>query len=130
MASNLGGGQNGQFTLTMTSKEYRAQTGFAFLPPHKPGNYTHSMGNAQEKVLGTEKLQQNQALFRKYTAVDRAFKKQIVAAVEPVFLSPLVDQLTGFVQVSSLTMTQQLFYSYWEIGEIDPEEYAVKMMGT
>ena len=39
------------------------------------------MGNAQEQVLGTVKFQQNQALFRKYTSVDGAFKKQIVTAV-------------------------------------------------
>ena len=33
------------------------------------------MGNAQEQALVPEKFQQNQALFRKYTAVDGAFKK-------------------------------------------------------
>ena len=68
-------------------------------------------------------------MFRKYTAVDGALKKQIVTAVEPVFISPLVDKLTGFLQVSAITMLQHLFASYGVIGEINLEENAVKMMG-
>ena len=70
------------------------------------------MGNFQEQALGTENLRQNQALFIKYTAVGKALKTQIVTAVEPVFFYPLVEQLTGFGQVSALTMLQHLFSSY------------------
>ena len=50
-------------------------------------------------------------------------------AVEPVFLSPLVDKLIGFGQVSALTMIKQLFSSYRVIDEINLEENTVKMMG-
>ena len=50
--------------------------------------------------------------------------------VEPVFLSPLVDHLTGFGQVSTLTMLQHLFSSYWSIDEIDLKENAVRIMGS
>ena len=49
--------------------------------------------------------------------------------MEPVFLSPLVDQITGFGHVSALTMIQHLFSSYGEINKIDLKENAVKMMG-
>ena len=56
-------------------------------------------------------------------------QKKIVAAVQLVFLSPLVDQLTGFVQVTMLKITQHLFKSYGEIDEIDLKENTVKMMG-
>ena len=68
-------------------------------------------------------------LFRTYTAVDRALKNKIIAAVESVFLYPLVDQLTGFGQVSTLTMLQNLFSSYVMIDEISLEENSVKIMG-
>ena len=61
--------------------------------------------------------------------MDGAFKKQIFTAVEPVFLSPLVDQLTGFGQVSALTILQNLFSSYEAIEKIDLKENAVNMMG-
>ena len=86
------------------------------------------MGSAQEKALGIENIRQNQALFCNYTAVDRDLKNQIVIYVEPVFLSTLVDQLTGFGKVTALTMLKHLFSSYRAIYEIDLEENAVKMM--
>ena len=88
------------------------------------------MGNVQEQALGSENFGQNQALFRKYTAVDRALKNNIIAAVETVFLYPLVDHLTDFGQVSALTMIQHLLSSYGVIHEIDLEENAVNIMGT
>ena len=68
-------------------------------------------------------------MFRKYTAMDGALKNQIITAVDPVFLSPLVEQLTGFIQVSALTMLQNLCSSYGVIDEINLEENAVNMMG-
>ena len=105
------------------------QIGFAFVSPHNLGDYLQSMGSAQEQALGTENFRQNQVLFRKYTAVDGALKKQIVTPVEPLFLSPLVDQITGFGQVSALTMLQYIFSSYGAIDKIDLEENAVNMMG-
>ena len=61
--------------------------------------------------------------------MDGALKIQIVAAVEPVFLSPLVGQLTGFIQVYAITMIQELFSSYRAIDKMDLEENAVKIIG-
>ena len=112
----------------MPVKEYMEQKWFAFVPPHNPGEYQQSMGSALEQALGTENFQQNQELFHKYTALDGALKKQINTAVESVFLSSLVDQLTGFVQVTALTMLQYLFSSYGAIDDIDLEKNAVKTM--
>ena len=50
--------------------------------------------------------------------MDGAIKNQIVTAVEPVFLSPLVDQLAVFVQVSEFTMLNHIFISYGAIDVI------------
>ena len=49
--------------------------------------------------------------------------------VKQVFLSPLVDQLTGFVQVTKIQMIQHLFNSCRAIGKTDLEENVVKMTG-
>ena len=88
------------------------------------------MINSQYQALITENFRQNQPLFRKYTAVNLALKNQIIAAVEPFFLSLLVGQLTGFLQVSALTMLQNLFLSYGTIDKNDLEENSVKMFGA
>ena len=61
--------------------------------------------------------------------MDVAIKKHIVTAVEPVSLSPLVNQLTGFEQVPALTMLQHVFSRYGVIDEINIEENAVNIMG-
>ena len=106
------------------------QTGFEFVSLHNPGNYPQSMGRSQEQALGTEKFWQNQELFRKYAAVDGALKNQIITAVETVFISPLVDQLTSFVPVSALTMLKHIFSRYGVIDKIDLKENEVKMMGS
>ena len=81
VASNLGGRRHRHLMLTMTSTEYMSHTGFLFVPPHNPDDYPTTIGTAQQQVLVTEKFQQNQALFSKYTAMDGSIKKQIVAVV-------------------------------------------------
>ena len=73
---NHGGGPYGHLTLTITSEEYAAHTGFAFVPPHNPCNYPPIVGNYQEQGIRTEEFRQNQALFQKYTAVEQTFKSK------------------------------------------------------
>ena len=46
------------------------------------------------------------------------------------FLSPMVDQLTMFVQVTAIQIVNYLFNYYRAIDRIDPNENAVKMMGA
>ena len=60
--------------------------------------------------------------------MDGALKNKIVTAVQPVFLSPLVDQLTGFGQVTALQIPQNLFNYYRAIDNIGLEKNAVRMM--
>ena len=43
--------------------------------PHNPGDHPPTMGNAEDQALATDHFRQNQALFRKYTAVDGTLKK-------------------------------------------------------
>ena len=87
------------------------------------------MGTTQDQALVTEWIQQNQALFSRCTTVDGALKHHIITAIQPVFFSPLVDQLTRSVQVNALQMLHRVFNSYGEIYEIDLEENTMKMIG-
>ena len=74
VALNLTGVWHIHLTLTITAEEYMAHTGYAFVPPHNPGNYPPTMGTSQEQALGTEGFRKNQALSRRCNAVDGAFK--------------------------------------------------------
>ena len=86
MVSNLGGGRNVHLALTITTYDYLAQTGHAFVSLYKPIDPPLTMGTAQEQALGTKRLQKKQELFRRCTAVDGALKMKIVTEVQPVFL--------------------------------------------
>ena len=61
--------------------------------------------------------------------MEGALKKQIFMKVQPVFLSPQVNQLPGLIQFYTLHIIQNLFTSNDMIYEIDIEGNAVKMMG-
>ena len=54
--------------------------------------------------------------------MDVAIKKHIVTAVEPVFLSPMVYQMTGIGQVSELIILQHIFKNYGAIDKINLEK--------
>ena len=112
----------------MTAENYIEQTGYSFVPLHNPGNYSPTLWILQEKALGTEQFWQKQERFRRCTAVDWAPKNQIVTAVQPVLLSPLVDQLMGFRQVTLLEFIHNIFNSYGAIDIINLKEVLVNMM--
>ena len=129
MVSNLGGGRHRHLSLMMTAKEYMPQTGCMFVPTQKPGNYPPTMETSQNQDLGTERFRQNQALFIKYTAMDGALKNNITTVVQPVFLSPLMDNLSGFGHVYTLVMPEHVLNSYGVIYEINPDGNAVIIIG-
>ena len=81
-----------------------SHTGYVFVPLHNPSNCLPTMGTTQEQALVTEQFRQDQDHFRRCTATDGALKNQITTLVQPVFLSPLVEQLTVFGQVTELQM--------------------------
>ena len=80
-----------------------------------------NLETSQERTHGTESFRQNQFLFRHYTAINRALKKQIINAMEPAFLTPIKNQLAGFVQVTDLDMMNYLFKAYGDIKDTDLE---------
>ena len=122
VASNLRGGRHSHLAITMTLEEYLDQTVHTFIQPHNPGNYPPTMGTSQQQALGTERFQKNQSLFQHCTAVYGAIKNKIFTAVQPLFLSPLWDQLMQIGKFTVLHMLQHMFSSNGEIDEINPEE--------
>ena len=79
------------------------------------------MRDAQDQTIGTERFQVNQALFCRYTTLDIQINKQLITAMEPIFMSLIKDQLTGFVQVTDLYMMIHLFRAYGAIDKINLE---------
>ena len=126
---NLGGGRHRHIVLTMTAKEYRSQTGF-FCAAAQPWRLPIEHGERPRTSAWKWKVPTKLSTIFQIYRHRRSLKNQIVTAVEQVFLSPLVDQLTGFGQMSTLTIIRHIFSIYRVINKIDLEENAVKMMGT
>ena len=97
-------------------EDYLAQTVHALFPPHNPVDFSPKMGTAQEQALGNERFGENQALFRRCTAIDGAIKKLIGTVVQQFFLLLIMDNMTGFRQVTAIEVMQNLFRSYGSIG--------------
>ena len=70
-------------------------------------------------MLWTERFRQNKALFHRYISVYGVIKKQLITALEPIFMSKIKDKLAGFGQVTALEMIDNIFRAYSTIDEID-----------
>ena len=51
-------------------------------------------------------------ILQRCTAIYRVIKNKIIKVVQQVFLSPVMDQLTVFRQVTALEILQNIFRSY------------------
>ena len=67
-------------------------------------------GNLSRARSQNQKFSTKPSASQKIHRCGRRSKNQVVTAVQPVFLSPLVDQLTRFGQVSALAGLQHLFF--------------------
>ena len=94
-------------------------------PSKLPSNY----GNRPRASARNRKVLTKPITIQKIHRYIRSPKNQTITVVQPVFLSPLVEQLILFGKVYTLSMLQYLITYYRAIDEIDFEENAVKMMG-
>ena len=69
-------------------------------------------------------------MFQWYTNLYGFLKKQIIHAVEPVFMSLIKDHLPGFVQITALEMMNHLYSTFGDINDIELEDNSVRMMGA
>ena len=84
----------------------------------------HPRASAQNRTIPTKA-----STFQKIHCRVGSTKNQVVMEVQPVFLSPLMEQLTGLGQVNALQMIHHLFNSYGAIDKTDLKEHALNMVG-
>ena len=75
VTSKIGGDRHKHLEPTMAVEDYMLQTGYTLVTPKNPGDPPPTLKTTQEQALGTERLRQNEALFRRCTAVDRLILK-------------------------------------------------------
>jgi hypothetical protein len=89
-----------------------------------------SLGGAPNKIVGgttatllVERHRWEEAvrIFKSWTTVEQAFKKQIITALEPLYLEIINNDMVGFTNTTARDMLDHLFFSYGSITDVDLE---------
>ena len=123
----LGGGAHGYTALTLSPARYYTLTGHNFNIPANPGVHPVIPVNATQHQI-TQANRQHKAdvkEFQTYTAVQGALKKQILAAIEDIYLSAIKDPILGYANRTTMDMLDHLFNNY---AQLTPTELADNMM--
>ena len=118
--SNRGGGQHGYLGIVLTDAMYATIAPTPFVVPPYPGAQPNIAANAtgaqiSEAVrLHTENLRE----WREFTNVTAALRKQVLEAVEPVYLRAIKTRHVGFANRSIREIFAYLFTNY---GRLTPQ---------
>ena len=119
--TTLGGRQHGHIGLIMEAPLYATLSNTPFIVPQDPGPLPVFNPNirytAAERDTVVREHKENRRLFDTITNVDLALRNQVIAAVDPVYLSEKRNRYTGFHQVSTKDLLEHLMQRY---GKITP----------
>lgn len=120
--SNRGGGQNGYLGLVVSTNIYATIANQPFTLPQNPGPQPIIPVPAPTAaVIGaiirdhTESLRE----WREYNNVHAALKKQLINAIEPIYLRAKKDRHVGFNNISLRELLSFLMTTY---GELQPQD--------
>jgi len=115
--STHGGGTRGHLGLVMTDAEYVVLAGVQFqLPAHPGPTPPYAAGtNAAAHVETTHLYDVTLKELATATIIQEEIKKQILAAVDCIYLATLDDDVFSFANVSVATMLTHLHTTYGPI---------------
>jgi hypothetical protein len=85
------------------------------------GSQKNSWGYRDCTTSGTSSLGGAVVIFRTWTTVEQALKKQTIMAFEPMYLEILNNDMVGFANTTARDMLNHLFLSYVSITVVDLE---------
>ena len=115
--SNLGGGAHGYAALTLTPAQYNTLTGQVFNAPVHPGVHPNIPAGATGAQISALERQHKADIqeYQEYLAVQQALKKQLIGAVDPIYLRALEDRVLGYANQTVLHMLTHLFENYAQL---------------
>ena len=125
--SNDSGGIYGYLALTIPAAIYSTVTATPFVAPHAPANPDLTGLTGPQISARNRQFDRNKATFNDYTSLQLALKKQLIAAVEPIYLRAIRDKYVGFGNLTILEMLTHLYSSYAKITPADLEKNDVRM---
>ena len=122
VTSDLGGGAHGHLGLLLTPTEYAITSPTPYVRPVHPGVLTIAQGTAHHEATRL-RAEHKEAIrfFRETVDVEKALKKQVVAALDPKFLDSLRDPTSNSIMVPIHEVLAHLFRRY---GRVDADTLA------
>lgn len=112
-----GGGIHGHLSLTISATDYLSIANEPFLAPVHPGLNPIHAANATAPQI-TEANRQYAALLAEhkvYVTTEQALKRQLLAAVDRLYVNELQHETLGFASVSTLQLLTHLHLTYGTI---------------
>lgn len=123
--SLLGGGAHGHLGMVLSVPSYQTLVpGTPYDPPVFPGAIpTHAPGaTAAVRSDTNATFTSDLRTYREYHALQAALRKQLLAAVDPVYLKALRDNTVGFANVTIRRMLEYLFLHHGTITPLQLQE--------
>jgi hypothetical protein len=123
----LGGGRHGYLGLILDANAYAIKVSITaagaaqpFITPVFPGDQPIFTGATAEAKTEELRIFNHQTYaWRMYKNVRSALRKQLVESVKDTYISPLMDQVTGYNNVTARELLRHLFAEYGEVGPTD-----------
>ena len=119
--SNLGDGAHGLLALTIDPAVYNTISPDPFVPPVNPGANPVLPDGATAAFI-SELARQHAAslrIWREYLSTDKTLKQQLLAAIDDIYYRSLRNRITGYANVTTLTILRHLYDNYGNISPTD-----------
>ena len=117
-----GGGQLGFLGLMVSATVYATLSNQPFIVPANPGPTPippPGHPSAAQLTANIRQHTENLRLFRQYNTVSQALKRQIIEAVDDIYLRTLRNRHTGYASVTLLQLITHLYPTYGQITPMD-----------
>ena len=121
---NLGGGQLGYLGLVLDSTTYATLSSTPFQPPDVPSATVPTPEGSQTAAAlqaARQKWEDARAVHREYVAVHGILRRQLLAAVDELYIAQLRQPYGAYSSVTVVAILQHLYANYAGIGPAELE---------
>ena len=127
IVTSRGGGAHGHLAMTVSTATYATLSETPFVAPTMPPA-VNPAGMTGPQIANANRIYEEQkAEFHSYVNLQNALKKQLIAAVDPLFLQTIRQQYVGFANRTIREMLTHLYDTYADISAENLEENDKKM---
>ena len=127
IVTTRGGGAHGCLALTISPAVYATLSETAFVIPVLPDPVDPEGLTGPQIAEANRQYEAQKTEFHSYVNLQNALKKQLVGAIEPLYLQSLRQPYVGYANVTTFEMLRHLYETYADISADDLETNDVKM---